>query len=393
MGLSVTDTDLFWREIPARAEVLKQFAESVYADLESWRTRAARAGLTALASIAPARQAKDGEERVFVQFLTTGRLPASKCDMLTGLAIHLFQRAAAAGPVNDIYLATIGQRPDIRRDLSDYCDLHEIDLGRLDWRKLSVESKVKETQAQTGISNLFAFFDGLIAATTLPALQESVVDTVFPKRLAGSDVDFRRFLIYRNSIESSRFSKMYAFLRRPYEGYPYPSFSLWYCDDNGLTLQTTSIIIGAKQTIYLLGPLGDGTGLSIVAVKRADLRQAWFSGLQLTTDSAGDPMASRLLFVPTLCEHHRDAKIGIYDRDDIGDEGLTPEQLEQLRNRVGIERDDLVHDGSPLPHAAMADMVAARLASSPILIQDGGAIYNPASAEHVPFNTALHLRS
>ncbi len=390
-------SETFWLEDTRRIECLKALADKA---LGPSRNRAAelRKKLDAKAkafnrSLEQCDRIVLWNDVIFRRFVNQGLVPTTAPITFSLIAVELFRRTKAAGVTRDAYDFVLSEGyPDIRGDFENYCESHNIEMGSWDWRGVPSDQKAEIGAAELGVEALAPFFHTLVHATQLTETQKTIEQSAFPDDVCSPEQEFRRFLIYRNSISAKRISKMYGFFRRPQAQLPYPTFAIWYKDDNGRRIETTSIILGAQQAVHLFGRMGLGLGLNLISLQRRALAETSFPGLQLSTDSNGIPIASRLLFVQTEIENDDEAKIGIISRNNLQYEDLNQSQIAMLSNRVGIERTDLTHNGFGISHETARAFVADRLADSPIVMGDLDADYNPADVRHIPFNTALYLK-
>lgn len=387
---------LFWDDQPQRLDALRFLAKAALGTKKKWASDL-RGSLVKRTTTYNHRRLKEDQvtlwgPTVFRRFLVD-TMPTAYHENISMIAATLFRQAAAAGPTREAYRRLLAEKhPDIRTEFGAYCDELCIDLGVWEWRNLSDETKVEIGAKEIEAKKLFPFFDQFVRATQLTETQGTVESAAFPEDLCANDQEFRRFLIYRNSINARRISKMYGFFRRARLAYPYPTFAVFYCDNNGRRAETTSIMLGAQQAVHLFGTMGSGIGLNLISISRSALTERSFAGLQLSTDSNGIPIASRLLFVETDLLSDDAAEIGIISRNKLAAEKLTRNQMALLSNRVGVERTDLTRNGESISFEETRDHVAERLLSAPILMEELGIPYNPADPRHIPFNTALHLK-
>lgn len=202
---------------------------------------------------------------------------------------------------------------------------------------------------------------------------------------------YSRYLTYRYSTRPGVIQKSLTVIKNTNHDFPFLTFKNFF-EYRGRRRESSGILLPFGTHVAFIGSVDGGSAFKAMVLKRCQSPQNYHTGLLITSDPGGNPVAARFSMLGTNMNSHREIEkfeLNIEEAKNE-DERITGD----IRNKIPFLLDKkLLNNGKLITQHSMVGLVDRIMSSNTKynIVDEAGASFNPASDDNYTFNSALAM--
>tara|TARA_R110002110_G_scaffold415168_1_gene648240 strand:- start:5795 stop:6655 length:861 start_codon:yes stop_codon:yes gene_type:complete len=233
--------------------------------------------------------------------------------------------------------------------------------------------------------------DAIALFGELFGIRENISNEVKTRLFRESDRHLY-FDTFRFSAEPGKIQKSFTVVKGPSDDLPLVTFRNFVRHDAG-ERRSSGIVLPLSQQTVMLGQSDSGSYAKVLVIRKS-LPQDLYRGLLISDEPDEEAVASRFMMKRSKFSDSRETITG---KISLQDSGLTPQEVDDIRNKIPFSLEDEVHNaqGRMLTQDEVVQLVGTLMQDVdgfPKLTIRDDELFNPAADKFYTFNAALKRR-